>query len=749
MCLYRKREYEERAFMNNRKVSFMIVVLFMVMPVFCMTACGGQKESVADVQTKESADADEIGGRLPEEGQPAQTGEPEEGQPAQSGEPEERQSAQDEKLTEGHLTQDGSANEEPSAETYLPVTETDVLPDGTWQAEVSFPDWSGHVDNTLAMNSMYSFEGRHGQGKLYVRLRDGIETFHMYVNGMAVETSGMTGGNSYVIDYSEAAIDGNNTIQVSGIGPSAIADAVKVCIPYPVVLDGTPEEAGLAKEPLQLIADLVASDVEYGFPGAQLAVIRGGRLVYENAWGSVNAYLPDGARNEESAPVTTDTLYDLASVTKMFSVNYALQKLSTDGRIDLDAKISDFLGERFWADTIEIHYEKGANPDMQTQKKWKAGLTIRDLLRHQGGFPADPRYFNPYLDTEKQKYDPNAENRLFAGNDGTQETRAATIEAICKTPLFYEPGTKTVYSDVDYMILGVVVEQVTGKDLDTYLKETFCEPMGLSHITYNPLGNGFAETDCAATELNGNTRDGYVSFPGIRTKTIQGQVHDEKAYYSMGGISGHAGLFSNASDLARLASVMLTGGYGNYRYFSRNVMDTFTAPKKEDAASWGLGWWREGDGERIWYFGTQAASTAIGHQGWTGTLVMIDAERDLVIVYLTNKINSPVTNGGQNPNRFDGGWYTASTLGFVPQILSIGMDSSADSKEALSCQLMDLLSDMADDSIRLIPQGAGSSHPAVKNAQSKLSLFRSRAEDLGDEVYLDMSDALQRRMRAE
>jgi AraC-like DNA-binding protein len=95
---------------------------------------------------------------------------------------------------------------------------------------------------------------------------------------------------------------------------------------------------------------------------------------------------------------------------------------------------------------------------------------------------------------------------------------------------------------------------------------------------------------------------------------------------------------------------MLTGGYGGNRYFSRNVMDTFMAPKKEDAANWGLGWWREGDFQRSWYFGTQSPSDTIGHQGWTGTLVMIDRQNDLVIVYLTNKINSPVTDPDTNPD---------------------------------------------------------------------------------------------------
>ena len=188
----------------------------------------------------------------------------------------------------------------------------------------------------------------------------------------------------------------------------------------------------------------------------------------------------------------------------------------------------------------------------------------------------------------------------------------------------------------------------------------------------------------------------------MRTATIQGQVHDEKCYYAMGGISGHAGLFSNATELAKLASVMLTGGYGENRYFSRNVMDAFTAPKKEDAANWRLGWWREGDNQRCWYFGTQAPSNTIGPQGWTGTLTMIDPVENLVVVYLTNKINSPVTDKAANPNNFNGNWYTASTLGFVAQLLYQGLQNhGTDPNNAYSA----LLEDMAESKFALVAEG--------------------------------------------
>ena len=592
------------------------------------------------------------------------------------------------------------------------------VPAGGWQREAVFPDWKGYVDDTLAMNSMVSFDGWHGQGIFYMALREEVRSLRLFVNGLEVDTSALRGGMSYRVDFSGAAKDGKNTSQVTEIEPEDLKDAVRVSIPYPVILDGSTEEAGIAPEVLELIDDLISTDVEYGFPGAQLAIVRHGRLVYENAWGKTNAYLPDGTPNEESAPVTVDTLFDLASVTKMFAVNYALQKLLTEGRYSLDDRVSKYLGDRFYQDVLDFEYEGGANPGPETQREWKAGLTIRDLLAHQAGFPADVGYPKLYYDVKTLSNDPDTLNVLYAGADGSEETRAATVEALCRTPLYYEPRTATKYSDLDYMILGVIVEELSGTDLATYLKENFLEPMGLTRVTFNPLENGFSAEDCAATELNGNTRDGAVSFPGIRTQTLQGQVHDEKAWYSMGGVSGHAGLFASAAELAKLASVMLTGGYGENRFFSRNVLDLFTAPKSADYGQMGLGWWRGGDILRPWYFGTEAVSSVIGHQGWTGTLVMIDPERDLVVVYLTNSINSPVTDPAANPNKFDGGRYTASTLGFVPQLLSIGLDGDTD----ILPQLCSLTADMENESRKLIPDGAPPEHANVKNAGSKAAV---------------------------
>ena len=595
--------------------------------------------------------------------------------------------------------------------TNVKVSQLSGLPGGQWQAQPVFPAWAGYVDDTLALNSMFTFQHYSGQGTLYVAPEAGVASFALFVNNKPINTAQMAGGGVYAVDISGCTLNGDNTIQVSAVQPAG--KKVQVSIPYPVVIEGTPEQVGLDRDVLEALEQLIQSDVDNGFPSAQMAVVKNGRLVYQNAWGRVNAYLPDGTPNTASPAVTNDTLYDLASNSKMYTANYALQLLVTQGKIDLDSRIVDLLGQGFVDDTIDITFSGYENPGLEVNKQWKSELTLRDILRHQAGFPADPQYHNDAFDQHTQKPAAGVANPLFSGWDGTPATRQATLKAIFKTPLMYKPGTKTVYSDVDYMLLAFVIESVTGQPLDQYLEQNFWAPMGLDHITYNPLLNGFAPNDCAATELNGNTRDGAVHFTGVRTATIQGQVHDEKAFYAMGGISGHAGLFSNAADLAKLASVMLTGGYGQQKFFSRNVIDTFTAPKKENAANWGLGWWREADDGRCWYFGTQSSSGTIGHQGWTGTLTLIDPVENLVVVYLTNKINSPVTNKAANPNKFNGNWYTSSTLGFVAQILYQGLSNRAGNPNAA---LSALLADMAAGKFQLVAKAGATSpdHPIVR-----------------------------------
>ncbi len=563
------------------------------------------------------------------------------------------------------------------------------LPNAEWQLDLSFPDWKEEVNSSVAINNRTGFYAYRGQGSLYLRCEEPCKSFSLYINNEKLDTSKVVPGKTFQVDISDLTVSGQNSLQLSDIE----AGTVRVCIPYPEVLDGTIKEAGISKNAIGLIEDIITADIEHGFSSAQLAIVKEGKLVYANAWGNVQTYDENG-NPVESTPVTNETLYDLASNTKMYSVNYAVQYLQTRGEIDLDTKIVDILGSGFAKDTIEIAYDGYEKVSLKDNKKWKSELTLRNLLKHQGGLPPAPQYFNNHWDNGTFDFNSPKENILYVGTAGDEATREATLKEIFRTPLMYEPGSETVYSDLDYIVLCYCLEKITGKRLDDFLKETFYEPMGLSHITYNPLQNGFKKEDCAATELMGNSRDGQVVYDGARLYTLQGEVHDPLAYYCMAGVSGHAGLFSNATDLAKLASVMLTGGYGDLRFFSRDVIEAYTAPKSEEDTNYGLGWWRQSEHQRDRYFGTLSSPATFGHQGFTGTLTMIDPEEQMVIVLLTNKIHSRILEGDETLNQYKGNFYTTATLGFVPEIVEISLHSTQDEKDLLKSLLFDMTADI-------------------------------------------------------
>ena len=592
------------------------------------------------------------------------------------------------------------------------ISET-TIPEAQWQIDATFPDWQDR--SAISANNRLWFDCYEGQGRIYISVSDNAGPFDLFVNNHQIDTSNIKAGGKYVIDISQISVNGRNTLQLCAVDGGNI----EVLIPYPSVIEGIPEDVGLSSDALDLIDRIITADVENGFPAAQLAVVRNGRLVYENAWGNVRTYDENG-NAVASAPVTTDTLFDLASNTKMYSVNYALQYLVTYGKIRVDTKISDILGSGFYEDTVDIAYEGYGVTPLDTVKMWKSDLTIEDLLRHQGGFPAGPQYFNDRYDQASQKFDSDSGNILYSGAAADEATRDLTLDLICKTPVMYEPGSKTIYSDLDYMILCYCIEAVTGERIDSFLKRIFFEPMGLSHITFNPLDNGFTADDCAATELMGNTRDGNVTYTGIRTKTLQGQVHDPLAYYCMAGISGNAGLFSNAGDLAILASVMLTGGYEDHRYFSSDVIDLFTTPKDQDDPGYALGWWREGDHTRDYFYGSTSSSAVYGHQGFTGTLTVIDPENDLVIVLLTNKIHTKLLTGDPTFNNYGGSQYTTGRLGFASEIIHMGLEPDTDPRvwrDLIRSMIKDHEKDMAAKGI------TDTDHPRYRTYQALISVL--------------------------
>ena len=562
------------------------------------------------------------------------------------------------------------------------------------QADITFPDYLNYVDDTLIVNNMYTFKGYKGQGKLYITCSDGLQNVRVFINGNEIDVSEAcrNNGKTYEIDFSDISVNDRNTIQVTNFVPET--GKVNIKIPYPEVISGSAEAVGMDQSTLDLIDTLINNDVKYGFTSAQLAVIKDGVMVKNSAYGKTNSYNQDGTPKTDSSDVTTETLYDIASNTKMYSINYAIQKLVSDRTISISDKITKFFPE----------FVDGENDPI----KGKANLTIQHILEHQAGFPADPQYHN-------NKF--NGDNPLFS------QDKETTKEMILKTPLQYEPGTKTVYSDVDYMLLGLIVEKVTGMALDEYVENTFYKPLGLNNIVYNPLQKGFSKDNIAATELNGNTRDGAISFENIRDYTIQGEVHDEKAFYSMDGVSGHAGLFANASDLAKLAQVMLNdGGYGNNKFFNKNTIEEFTK-RKSSSPTWGLGWWREGDNGRLWYFGTQSSSNTIGHQGWTGTLTVIDPESNLVVVLLTNKINSPVVDNTINANTFFGNKFTTATLGTIPTLVYESIiHNNNDAVDANVAQ-------MVSENLKLYNSNSYLGEAVLKSVYSKVDTVITRAEE--------------------
>ena len=243
------------------------------------------------------------------------------------------------------------------------------------------------------------------------------------------------------------------------------------------------------------------------------------------------------------------------------------------------------------------------------------------------------------------------------------------------------------------MLLGFTIEKVTGQRLDEFFKDTYLEPLGLKHVTFNPLENGFSKEDCAATELNGNTRDGVISFENVRTNTVQGEVHDEKAFYAMGGISGHAGLFANARDLAVLAQITINrGGYGSTRFFDEDTADQFIKPKNSNP-SFGLGWRRKASSAYAWAFSHFADSATIGHTGWTGTLTVIDPIENISVVLLTNAKNSPVLDKEANPNDFVGNHFLTSGYGMTS---TISFDAESDSTDCNAAKLVDMIRSKAN-----------------------------------------------------
>ncbi|HWR41035.1 MAG TPA: penicillin binding protein PBP4B [Patescibacteria group bacterium] len=487
-----------------------------------------------------------------------------------------------------------------------PVT----LIDPPWQEsqiDGRFPDTSP-TTRVYAQNRRL-FKAYQGQGSLTVE-NHGVISAEVYVNGrrISMDAALRFPNSRTTIDLGPYTVNGDNTLKVLHITPPG--SQLILNIPYPELTVGEPAAVGFSSAKLAQIDTLIRSEVARGFPGAVLLVLKDGRIVKNTAYGWQKKYNGDQLL-APGEPMTPGTMFDLASNTKVYATVMALMKLVDEGRVDPDARVSAYLPDFHDAGREEI--------------------TVRDLLTHSAGLAPEIKYFDP------------AEAGAFYSVD-----RTTTLSLTQQAPLLRAPGTATVYSDTGFILLGDLVEHVTGQRLDDYLEQQLYRPLGLAHTLFNPLRKGFAPAQFAATERNGNTRDHQRDFPGIRQTTIQGEVHDEKAFYSLDGVAGHAGLFSRSQDLAVLAQLLLNGGgYGGYRLCSPAVVTAFTKPSVRDPR-FGLGWNKGGHPGNIYEFGPYASDQVIGHTGWVGIDTCIDFKQDMAIILLTNKVHSPMMPGQIN-----------------------------------------------------------------------------------------------------
>ncbi|HVJ66417.1 MAG TPA: exo-beta-N-acetylmuramidase NamZ domain-containing protein [Caulifigura sp.] len=340
-----------------------------------------------------------------------------------------------------------------------------------------------------------------------------------------------------------------------------------------------PRDVGMDAKRLADIDKLVEEGIAKGnMPGAVVIVGRHGGIVFRKAYGQKRI-------EPDKAPMTVDTVFDMASITKPMATATSILKLIEDGKIGLDDPVAKYI------------------PDFAANGK--GVITIRDLLTHQSGLIAD----NPLKDYE-----------------GTPEESFKNISALS----FNQPHrTKFNYSDVNFITLGKLVEVVSGQNVNQFARSHFYEPLGMTETGYLP-----------DDDLKKRAAPTSRSEPADAMKTqIQGEVHDPRAQ-RLGGVAGHAGLFSTAQDIAVYAQMMLNGGeYGGERILKPETVALMTTPNTlpDGRGKRGLGW----DMRTAYSInrGDRLSDRAFGHGGFTGTVLWIDPELDLFFIFLSNRVH--------------------------------------------------------------------------------------------------------------
>jgi beta-N-acetylhexosaminidase len=370
--------------------------------------------------------------------------------------------------------------------------------------------------------------------------------------------------------FGQVPVGGRLPVNVPGVAPLGAGLDLAA---QPMKLRGANAAAESRLKPAYDVLDRAVAD--HAFPGGVLAVGYRGEL-------QVHAFGRQ-TYDASSPAVAPDTIYDAASLTKAVVTTTLVAMQVESGRIALDVPVERYIPE----------WKAGPNPE------WRKRITIRNLLTHSSGLPAHKDYFL------------------------TIHSQREAIASICKESLEYEPGTKTVYSDLGFILLGEILERTTGRTIDQLARERIFTPLGMADTLFKPpkvLSNRVAPTEQDAT---------------FRKRLLRGEVHDENAF-AMGGVAGHAGMFATAPDLAAFSQMLLNGGiYGHQRLLTRATLAQFIAPQAIAAGTRTLGWMvPTTDSTSGRYF----SARSFGHLGFTGTSIWIDPERQLFVILLTNRV---------------------------------------------------------------------------------------------------------------
>jgi CubicO group peptidase (beta-lactamase class C family) len=333
------------------------------------------------------------------------------------------------------------------------------------------------------------------------------------------------------------------------------------------------------------------------FPGAVLLVREGTRVFYHRAFGHRSI-------EPEVTPMTEDTIFDVASLTKPFATSIAMMLLVKEGKIALDDRVTRFFHN------FGVH--------------GKTHITFRHLLSHCSGLPAWRPYYKDILQIERHGGRIN-----FLGSPGA---KAFVYQQIHRERLEQEPGRKALYSDLDFMLIGAAIEEVGGMSLDRFCHERIFRPLGVRSTGFIDLSQLRARRLEPVTEMIAPTQ----RCPW-RKKILCGEVDDDNAY-AMGGVAGHAGLFASAKDLDALLG-RLNDCYHNLNPMipQRIVQEFWTRNTTVPDSTWCLGW--DTPSPQASSAGSHFSPHSVGHLGFTGTSVWLDLEHSRHVLLLSNRVH--------------------------------------------------------------------------------------------------------------